>query len=66
VKILAGTLIGSFYRSDGAEAEPFQASLLGAALRSIEKEPAVAGVFLWKWFLNPHPVAGTFSSPRLD
>ena len=55
------------YRSDGAEAEPFQASLLGAALRSIEKEPAVAGVFLWKWFPNPHPVGRNFqlATPRL-
>jgi hypothetical protein len=55
------------YRSDGAEAEPFQASLLGAALRSIEKEPAVAGVFLWKWFPNPRPVGRNFqlATPRL-
>ena len=55
------------YRSDGEEAEPFQASLLAAALRSIEKEPAVAGVFLWKWFPNPHPVGRNFqlATPRL-
>ena len=55
------------YRSDGPEAEPFQAALLATALRCIEEEPAVAGVFLWKWFPNPHPVGRNFqlATPRL-
>jgi hypothetical protein len=55
------------YRSDGPEAEPFQAALLETALRCIDAEPAVAGVFLWKWFPNPRPVGRNFqlATPRL-
>jgi len=54
-------------RSDGPEAEPFQELCLRTALRCIENEPAIAGVFLWKWFPNPHPVGRNFqlATPRL-
>lgn len=48
------------YRTDGPEAETFQATCLGVALRAIEAEPCVRGVFLWKWFPNPHPVGRNF------
>jgi hypothetical protein len=55
------------YRSDGPAAEPFQERLLRVALRCIEAEPSMAGVFLWKWFPNPHPVGRNFqlATPRL-
>jgi len=48
------------YRVDGAGAERVQALCLGAALRAVEREPDVVGVFLWKWFPNPHPVGRNF------
>lgn len=48
------------YHSDGAEAEPTQARCMDAALRAVEREPSVAGVFLWKWFPNPRPVGRNF------
>jgi hypothetical protein len=55
------------YRVDGPEAEELQEQLLGIALRAIEAEPAVVGVFLWKWFAGPHPVGRNFqlATPRL-
>ncbi len=54
-------------RSDGPEAEPFQERCFRIALRCIENEPAVVGVFLWKWFPNPYPVGRNFqlATPRL-
>ena len=48
------------YCSDGPEAEPIQALTLRTALEAVEREPAVVGVFLWKWFPNPHPVGRDF------
>ena len=55
------------YRVDGPEAEELQATLLLAALQAVESEPAVVGVFLWKWFPDPHPVGRNFqlATPRL-
>jgi len=55
------------YGVDGPEAEPVQESCLRVALRAIEAEPTVVGVFLWKWFPNPHPVGRDFqlATPRL-
>ena len=49
------------------EAEELQENLLRVALRAVEAEPAVVGVFLWKWFPNPHPVGRNFqlATPRL-
>ncbi len=54
-------------RVDGPEAEALQEACLRVALRAIEAEPAVAGVFLWKWFPNPHPVGRNFqlATPQL-
>lgn len=48
------------YRTDGKDAEALQARCLGAALSAVENEPSVIGVFLWKWFPNPHPVGSNF------
>jgi hypothetical protein len=48
------------HRSDGPEAEPFQALCLSIALEAIEREPAVVGAFLWKWFPHPRPVGRDF------
>lgn len=55
------------YDVDGPDAEPIQEACLRAALRAVEAEPAVVGVFLWKWFPNPRPVGRTFqlATPRL-
>lgn len=55
------------YDTDGPDAEPVQEACLRAALRAFEAEPAVVGVFLWKWFPNPRPVGRTFqlATPRL-
>ena len=55
------------YRVDGEDAERMQALCLGAALRAVENEPDVVGVFLWKWFPNPHPVGRNFqlATPNL-
>ena len=55
------------YGVDGPEAERLQEDLLRVALRAVEAEPAVVGVFLWKWFPNPHPVGRNFqlATPRL-
>ncbi len=52
---------------DEPEAEPYQALLLRVALEAIETEPAVIGVFLWKWFPEPRPVGRDFqlATPRL-
>ncbi len=48
------------YAVDGADAEAMQALCLGAALRAVDAEPMVVGVFLWKWFPNPYPVGRNF------
>ncbi len=48
------------YEVDGPEAEVLQARCLRVALSVIESEPAVLGVFLWKWFPEPHPVGRNF------
>lgn len=55
------------YDTDGPEAEPAQEAALRAALAAVEAEPAVVGVFLWKWFPEPHPVGRNFqlATPRL-
>jgi len=55
------------YRVDGPEAEALQESLLRVALTAVEAEPAVVGVFLWKWFPQPHSVGRNFqlATPRL-
>lgn len=54
-------------RSDGPEAERLQELLLRVALRCVEEEACVRGVFLWKWFPNPRPVGRNFqlATPRL-
>jgi len=53
--------------SDGPEAAGFQERCLRMALQCIENDPEVVGVFLWKWFPNPHPVGRNFqlATPRL-
>ncbi len=48
------------YHSDGQDAEGTQARCMRAALEAVENEPAVVGVFLWKWFPNPSPVGRNF------
>jgi hypothetical protein len=55
------------YKVDGIEAEPLQETLLRVALEAVDREPRVAGVFLWKWFPDPHPVGRNFqlATPRL-
>ena len=52
---------------DGVEAEKVQETCLRIALEAVEREPSVAGVFLWKWFPNPRPVGRNFqlATPRL-
>jgi sugar phosphate isomerase/epimerase len=46
--------------TDGMDAEATQARCLKVALRAIQEEPEVVGVFLWKWFPNPYPVGRNF------
>ncbi|MFQ5670092.1 MAG: hypothetical protein ACE5HD_06175 [Acidobacteriota bacterium] len=55
------------HRVDGPEAEYLQEICLREALRAVEAEPSVAGVFLWKWFPGPLPVGRDFqlATPRL-
>jgi len=55
------------YDVDGVEAEKLQETLLRVALDAVEGEHRVAGVFLWKWFPDPHPVGRNFqlATPRL-
>ena len=48
------------YATDGPEAETVQQACLRAALNAVRDEPSVVGVFLWKWFPQPHPVGRTF------
>jgi hypothetical protein len=52
---------------DGTEAEAVQETCLRLALAAVEREPSVAGAFLWKWFPNPRPVGRNFqlATPRL-
>lgn len=56
------------YDTDGPEAEPFQEASLRAALLAIEEQEAVVGVFLWKWFPEPHAVGRNFqlATPRIE
>ena len=44
-----------------------QETCLRLALAAVEREPYVAGAFLWKWFPNPRPVGRNFqlATPRL-
>ena len=54
-------------QQDGKEAEENQARCLRAALLAVEREPSVAGVFLWKWFPSPYTIGRNFqlATPRL-
>ena len=44
------------YRVDGEDAVRVQVLCMRIALDAVEREPAVVGAFLWKWFPNPYPV----------
>lgn len=46
--------------TDGPDAEGLQRRLLGVALDAIEREEAVVGAFLWKWFPRPRSVGRDF------
>jgi hypothetical protein len=48
------------YPIDGEDAEAVQALCLRLALEAVEREPAVIGSFLWKWFPDPYPVGRNF------
>jgi hypothetical protein len=48
------------YHVDGPEAEAMQVRCFRVALTAIREEPSIVGVFLWKWFPNPHPVGRNF------
>jgi hypothetical protein len=52
--------------SGGEDGEKVQAACLAAALRAIDREPAVVGAFLWKWMPDEAPV-GNFrmSAPEM-
>jgi len=50
-------------RDDGEEALPMQLTCVRVALRAVEREPRVVGVFLWKWFTWPNTTGRNF---RLD
>jgi len=41
------------YEQGGDDAEAVQAACLRVALRELEREPWLAGAFLWKWFPGP-------------
>lgn len=47
-------------RSDGEAGRRMQARCLRIALEELEREPAVIGAFLWKWFPEPRPVGRDF------
>ena len=47
-------------RAEGDEGRRTQALCLRVALEAIEREPAVIGAFLWKWFPEPRPVGRDF------
>ncbi len=53
--------------TDGEEAEALQALCLEVALAAVEREPRIAGAFLWKWFLEPRSVGRDFqmASPTM-
>ena len=53
-------------RTDDAGARDVQELCMKIALASIETEPAVLGVFLWKWFVPPRSVGRNFqlATPR--
>ena len=55
------------YRTDDAGARDVQELCMKVALASIETEPAVLGVFLWKWFVPPRSVGRNFqlATPRM-
>ena len=48
------------YATDDEAAREVQERCMRAALAAIESEPAVIGVFLWKWFLPPRSVGRNF------
>ena len=48
------------YRTDDAGARDVQELCMKIALDSIERERAVIGVFLWKWFVPPRSVGRNF------
>jgi len=56
------------HQSDGEAAAGVQALCLGAALAAIEREDAVLGAFLWKWFPNPQPAGRNFqlATPAIE
>ena len=47
-------------RDEGDAAVRLQTRCLRIALEAIRREAAVVGVFLWKWFPEPHPVGRDF------
>jgi len=48
------------YATDDAGSRSLQELCMSVALRSIESEDSVIGVFLWKWFLPPRRVGRNF------
>ena len=52
----------------GPQGDPLQVSCLRAALEAIDREPAVIGAFLWKWFPEPRPAGRDFriADPNLQ
>lgn len=56
------------YRTDDEGARDVQERCMKIALHAIEEEPAVLGVFLWKWFLPPRRVGRNFqlATPRMQ
>jgi hypothetical protein len=48
------------YQTDDEGARELQQRCMKIALASIENEPAVIGVFLWKWFVPPRSVGRNF------
>lgn len=43
-----------------ADAAALQETCLRVALEEVDREPSIAGVFLWKWFPGPRPVGRNF------
>lgn len=56
------------YQTDDEGARDVQELCMRVALASIESEPAVLGVFLWKWFVPPRSVGRNFqlATPRMQ
>lgn len=55
------------YRTDDEGARDVQELCMTIALTSIDAEPSVLGVFLWKWFVPPDSVGRNFqlATPRM-